>query len=314
MEKYINEYRDALELEGKSDKTIRSYTDTVNNLMNFLEDNNSNFKIEDIKLQYITAFLLYIKKNCGRNGKDATPTTLNSRLAGIKSYLKFLYKNDIITKDIAKYLVKYEDNRKKDLKVLTDEEINCLKNAVNHPKIYTKNIEFQKSRDELIIYLFLNQALRDEEARELKLDCMDFNSQLLHVRKAKRNQTRKIFIDDKGIELFKNYLVERANISDIIIDVDYLLLTCTGKKIYDDSSMRFIIKKLLRFSDIPSNRCDEISQHTLRHTMITMSYRKGIRVDYISKHVGHSNTATTERFYIHENEQDIKNRGITLEY
>lgn len=312
---YIESFVKKLELDNKSKKTIRYYIDDARQFEKYIIDKNNKNSIDykNLTLGDIEDFLYNIKKYGGRNNAAASIETINRKIASLKKYIGFLYMRDIIEKDISKSIEKVRTREKKQINTLTLEEIKLLKQAPNKSNLYHKEIEFQRSRDNLILYLFLNTGLRDEELRSLTIDNIDFNTCILDIKKAKMNQTRAFYIDEEGIKLFKEYIYYRS-IKNNIKDNESLFVSIRGCKLNHTSCTRSILKKLLEVSGIDKDRIDCISQHKLRHTFATMSFRSGNTLNNISRQLGHKTEATTRNIYIHESPEDIVDRRISLNY
>lgn len=151
--------------------------------------------------------------------------------------------------------------------------------------------------------LLLNTGLRRGELLALQWKDIDFNKKQLYVNKAvvaqyehnsvtevlekpkTKNSVRTIPLNNKAIdalmhlkELNKNskWVVSTKNKQNISLDVFSSLL-----------------QKLQRKNNLPL-----FGAHVLRHTFATRLYEKGVRIDIISKLLGHSSTRSTYR-YVH---------------
>lgn len=311
----IESFKKKLRIDEKNDKTIRAYIDDIKQFERYIKEKRSIESIDykDITLFDIEDFLYYIKEHGGRNNSNASVQTQNRKIMSLRKFYNFLYSRDIIEKNIMKSIEKIKDKEEKKISTLTLEEIKLLKQAPYNSAAYQKETEFQKARDNLILYLFLNAGLRDEELRELKEENIDLANKIVNVEKAKMNQSRSFYIDDEGTRLVKEYLYQKS-IKKNIKDKEYLFISIKGNRLKYTSSTRDILKRLLEVSGIDHERINCISQHKLRHTFATMSLRNGNVLENISTQLGHSSVNTTRRFYIHESPQDIKGRKISLNY
>lgn len=311
----IESFEKKLRIDEKNDKTIRAYIDDIKQFERYIKEKKSieNINYKDITLFDIEDFLYYIKEHGGRNYFNASVQTQNRKIMSLRKFYSFLYSRDVIEKNIMKSIEKIKDKEERKISTLTLEEIKLLKQAPYNSAAYQKEIEFQKARDNLILYLFLNAGLRDEELRELKEGNIDLVNKIVNVEKAKMNQSRSFYIDDEGTRLVKEYLYQKS-IKKNIKDKEYLFVSIKGNRLKYTSSTRDILKRLLEVSGIDQDRINCISQHKLRHTFATMSLRNGNILENISTQLGHSSVNTTRRFYIHESPQDIKGRKISLNY
>lgn len=312
---YIEGFKRKLELDNKDHKTIKVYCEDILQFEKHIsrKKNIKDIDYKKVTLEDIEDYLYDVKQVGGRNGSGASINTLNRKIASLKRFYKFLRNRDYVEKNIMESVEKINDRNKKKIETLTLAEIKALKQAPYKAGVYFKEIEFQKTRDNLMLYLFLNTGLRDMELRNLEVKDIDLEKRILSVNKAKMHQTRKFFIDDEGIKLFKEYLYEHS-IKKNLKDHNILMVSIAGRRMNYGSSTRDILKRLLSESGIDSFRIDSISQHILRHTFATMSLRYGNNMSDISQQLGHRSEATTRNFYIHEGDRDIENRRITVGY
>ena len=53
--------------------------------------------------------------------------------------------------------------------------------------------------------------------------------------------------------------------------------------------------------------------HDARHTAATLMYSQGVRIETISRALGHSNSAITSRLYVHSAEGPLKSAADALQ-
>lgn len=305
--------------EKKSSHTITAYSIDIKQFIKYFTEKKNISEDEVftlVKKFEIDDYFLELRESGGKNNSRCKDTTYNRKIVSIKEIYKFLYDRDLIDSNNAKHLetvtIKKSDMTKEIKKSLTLNEIKELKLAAENLENYKQEPGFQSSRDQLMLHIFLNVGLRNEELRELKLNDLDLKNGIIHVNKAKMGSTRSIALSDEGIRLLKNYLKERNNKKN---DCGHLFLSMRNKRITRNESVMSILKKLLSHTSIAEDRVNEITVHKLRHTFATQSVRAGVDPNRVSKQLGHKSLNTTFNFYVHNNTiEDIKDNRIECLY
>lgn len=173
-------------------------------------------------------------------------------------------------------------------------------------------LETENMQYKTMIKLLLYTGFRRGELCGLEWDDIDFNNCVIHVRRSSNYVPDKgIFVDETknltsircikvpaiAFEMLKDYrrwqIEERLKIGDQWQDHNRLFTTWNGKPIHPDTITgwfhNFIIK-----TDLPY-----ITVHSLRHTNATLQIAGGVPLSTISDRLGHADTATTGRIYVH---------------
>lgn len=173
-------------------------------------------------------------------------------------------------------------------------------------------LETENMQYKTMIKLLLYTGFRRGELCGLEWDDIDFNNCVIHVRRSSNYVPDKgIFVDETknatsircikvptiAFEMLQDYrrwqIEERLKVGDQWQDNNRLFTTWNGKPIHPDSITgwfhNFIIK-----TDLPY-----ITVHSLRHTNATLQIAGGVPLSTISDRLGHADTATTGRIYVH---------------
>ena len=244
--------------------------------------------IEEIKLRkysYQTGkAYIYSVKEFLKSGKPARDFLLehtnksNSTMRGTYFALKFFYENVLNEKFNEKIPL-----AKSSLKlpvVLSREEISKMLDAIKNPK--------HKIALELLYYA----GLRLSEVINITWRDVDFDRDVIHVKKAKGQKERIVFFHKKLKEILKNHDCN---------DRSSILISERGNK-YDKRTIQEIVKN----TAVKAGINKKITPHSLRHSFATHLLEAGADIRYIQKLLGHKNMQTTQ-IYTHVANKNIRN-------
>lgn len=287
----IRNFLEYIEIEkGRSLKTIDNYSRYLNYFEKYLQ--NKGIKdIKDIKRQDIRDFRMFLnrKKTSGFDKSQdeyICKKTQNYYLISIRSFLKFLQKNEITavspeTIDLAKIPERH-------ISFMTDSELNALLNA---PKLKINSENNEKNRDIAIIELLFSTGLRVSELCSLSAD-LDLTQNEISVR-GKGSKVRVVFITDDAMLAVKNYKSKFLEGKKIISDKLFPVTPRTIER---------IVKKYAIIAGISK----KITPHILRHSFATNLLQNGADIRSVQAMLGHSNISTTQ-IYTHVTDSHLKN-------
>lgn len=197
-----------------------------------------------------------------------------STVRGVYFALKFFYENVLNEKFDGKIPL-----AKKSLKipiVLNKNEILKMIDLIENPK------------HKLILSMLYYAGLRLNEVINIKFEDIDFDRKLIHVKVAKGEKERVIFLHDKIVNLLN------------LKSGGLILMSERGKK-YDGRSIQQVVKNAAKKARINK----KVSPNTLRHSFATHLLEAGADIRYIQQLLGHKNLQTTQ-IYTHVANRDIK--------
>ena len=198
-------------------------------------------------------------------------------MRGVYFALKFFYENVLNEK--------FDESlplAKKDLKlpvVLSRGEISKVIEV-------TTNIKHK-----LVLMCLYYAGLRLDEVRNLKWQDIDFDRDIVHVKTAKGEKERVVFLHSKLKEMLKIYGVNKQGL---------VFMSQMGRK-YNKRTIQQIVKNAARKAGIKK----KVTPHTLRHTFATHLLEAGADIRYIQQLLGHKSLRTTQ-IYTHVAGKDIK--------
>lgn len=205
-------------------------------------------------------------------------TKSKSTMRGTYFALKFFYENVLNTQFDEKIPL-----ARKSLKlplVLSKEEINKMMGSMHNLK------------HRLVVMFLYYAGLRLGEARNIRWQDIDFDRELIHLKTAKGDKERVIFLHKKLIDMLKMYGINKDGI---------IFISERGEK-YNKRTIQQIVKNSAKKAGIKKN----VTPHTLRHSFATHLLEAGADIRYIQQLLGHKDLKTTQ-IYTHVANKDIKN-------
>ncbi|MCF6364931.1 MAG: site-specific integrase [Bacteroidales bacterium] len=276
---YFSEYIDTLEKSGKFSYYKKSKT-VFTKLSEYVGDKKITFN--ELTVTFLKRYERYLSENLGNS-----INTIHSNMKVIRKVI-----NDAINEDILpyekspfhKYKLKLEKTTKE---FLTEDEIRRFEELQ-----LEKNSMRNHHRN---IYVFATYAggLRISDIFQLRWSDYDGERILMTTKKTK--STVSIKLPNKAKEIIKKYKTEDAEKEHYIFpflknDIEYsesaLFRAISSHTAYTNTDL----KKIAKLAGIDKN----IHFHTSRHTFATRALKKGMRIEYVSRLLGHSSIKTTQ--------------------
>ena len=272
----VSEFLNYIRNKNYSLNTIISY---INDLYYFHEFVKMDF--DKVKYDDIRDYLEYL------NLKKEKSTSVSRKISSLKSFYKFLYKNDYMDKkDYPLVKVTYPKKEKKLPKFLY---YNDLLEIINESSKDKDGV-----RDRLIIEMLYATGVRVSELVNIKLNDIDFNNKRIIVC-GKGNKERIVYYGDYAEEVLNKYLKTHVRKNN-----NYLFLNSKGEQI-TDGGIRYIIDNIMKKLSIKTH----VTPHVLRHTFATDMLNNGCDIKVDQELLGHSSLKATE-IYTHVTNEHLK--------
>jgi len=248
-----------------SPKTVKSYLHYNRELVKFAGKSSKEINESDIK-----DYLFHLVEK-----KDAAASTLNTSVNALNFYYGRILKKDFV------YEIKRPKKDKKLPVVLSQEEVTLILSSV--PNIKHK----------AILMLIYSAGLRVGEVVKLKVEDIDSDRKLIHIKGAKGRKDRYTILSDVALAVLKQYM-ERYKLLKWLFPGQALekrISTRTVQTIFKQAKEKAEIKK-------------DISVHCLRHCFATHLLESGIDLRYIQELLGHQSSKTTE-IYTHVSNKNL---------
>lgn len=274
--KVLDDYQKYLEIGGSSSNTIKSYMNSVNDLMSYLGDTDYN----EVTVQILEKYIKDL---------DLSDRSKNQTIYAIRNFWKFLHREGYVNTDVAR-LIRCLKVYNKPAEYLSREEVEiCLD--------YLDGQSDNKSIVKKTIFLTLiYTGLRRSELLALRIEDIKENVIIIE---GKGKKVRKIPIADKLKEVLNNHIGRRKQ--GLVFKSPR-----SNRKGLSASTLLNYIKEI---GDEALGR--DISVHTLRHTTATMLYENGADLHSIANVLGHESIATTQ-IYAHISRDRKQNMMNTI--
>lgn len=272
----VSEFLNYIRNKNYSLNTIISY---INDLYYFHEFVKMDF--DKVKYDDVRDYLEYL------NLKKEKSTSVSRKISSLKSFYKFLYKNEYMDKkDYPLVKVTYPKKEKKLPKFLY---YNDLLEIINESSKDKDGV-----RDRLIIEMLYATGVRVSELVNIKLSDIDFNNKRIIVC-GKGNKERIVYYGDYAEEVLNKYLKTHVRKNN-----NYLFLNSKGEQI-TDGGIRYIIDNIMKKLSIKTH----VTPHVLRHTFATDMLNNGCDIKVVQELLGHSSLKATE-IYTHVTNEHLK--------
>ncbi|AKM79153.1 MAG: Tyrosine recombinase XerC [Candidatus Beckwithbacteria bacterium GW2011_GWB1_47_15] len=274
--------------------TRRNYRHYLTRFIKFMVKRYPSFKIEQLTLGQVGDYRLFLAKLTTKDGLTLSRVTQSYHIIGLRSFLKYLIKRDVVT--LAPEKIELPKTESHSLKFLDEEQVERL---LASPSVST----LSGLRDKAILETLFSTGLRVSEMVRLNREEINLKRREFGV-VGKGGRPRVVFLSNQAADWLKKYLNKRED------DWEPLFVRLSGKA--DETSqgnkMRLTVRSVQRIVKKYANRARlpvKITPHGLRHSYATDLLRGGADIRAVQEMLGHKNIATTQ-IYTHVTDRQLK--------
>ena len=275
---------------GRSPETVESYRDSLttfkNYVVNVLEKSIASFQFSECTKDLIYSYREYLLSN------GSKPSTVNVRVAAIRSYLNYASDIDISIQSVALSIGQILPCKavKEEKVILSEEALAALFSAPPNTKTGL--------RDRTILILLYDTAVRISELLNIRICDIAIDTKYPSIFiTGKGNKERTIQLTEKAKEHLKEYLrIYHKNSSP-----EMHLFSTTIKGTTDRMSVGNVQRIIKKYANAVARQGIALPKsvhcHMFRRTRATNLYQDGVAIELFSTVLGHARTDTTKSYY-----------------
>lgn len=291
----VQQFLEYLEIERNcSSLTIRNYKHYLDRFLSFISPTPEKLSPKNIDLEKVRKYRLFLSRYSDDKGKTLSRKTQAYHVVALRSFLRWLVKNDYQTLTPEKIDLPKQEGHS--LKFLNAEQIERL---LSQPEI-SKPMGL---RDKVILEILFSTGLRVSELVKLNRDQINLNRREFGVI-GKGGRSRVVFLSERAVEWLKRYLNSRDDQwKPLFIRLSGSMdPTTSGEKMrLTARTIQRIVVKYTKKARLPV----KITPHGLRHSFATDLLMAGADIRSVQELLGHKNIQTTQ-VYTHITDKQLR--------
>ncbi len=271
----------------RSTNTISTYQDGLTVFRRYVTDTKKvsirKFKFSECTHDFLLNFMAFLKST------GCSESTCNNRLAAIRAYLWYVADGDISMQPFALGASKVPFLRepKKIKEIINENDFAALLSApANNTRLGI--------RDQALMILLYDSAIRVNELLELKTNSLNFEASIPYIRvHGKGDKERIVAITDKTVAHLKKYLRLFHEKIELERPLFYTIIKGVLAPMSTGNVERLIKKYAEKIRPEHPTLPKKVHPHMFRRTRATKLYQNGVELELVSRILGHASTQTT---------------------
>lgn len=298
-------FRQWLDIVGYAGTTVYNLPNMLREFFHWLEQRGIK-EVKQITTEHIKHYYQYTKQRANaRFDGGLSPAAINNQRRTLHLFMDYLRQTGRY--DIPYINIQSLKDRKEKLNTLTPDEIKQLYEAT-HTGDGSPWDQETGARDRAILSICYGCGLRRNEARYLDIDDVNLEKGIVHVKKGKGNKERLVPINQSNIKYLEDY---KYNARPVLLrgtNTEAFFVSMRSQRI-NDQTMNLRIRLLVQKTKNPVIIEKDPSLHTLRHSVATHLLSNGMKLEQISKFLGHSSLESTQIYTHLMEEENGKDHG-----
>ena len=287
MEELIKEFKKKMYLEGKSQKTIEVYGNSVKEFFKWFYDSYGNIEYKKLYRENILEYKSYLKniKKSAHSGNNLCPKSINSKLSALICFNELIEPDNIVV--TKRDLIKIQAEMVSPTSI-TKKEIEEFR------QIVLQSEGCAAKRNYAIVTILAYAGLRITECLNLRKSDICLESSELKVTNGKGEKARIVIINSKIVSAVREYQKTEH------VDSEWLFHNSRGERL-NQTTINRVFK-------LCCPKGYNITPHTLRHFYAINAVSSGIfTIPEIANQMGHSSIKTTMK-YMNPNLDEIRRK------
>lgn len=278
----LDMFKMSLMAKKRSEGTIEQYTKAVKHCLSYIGKPEADIRLCDLEAWQASM-------------SGLSSATIAQRTFAVKEYFKFLYRNELIEKNVAENL-EAPTIKNREQSALTGEQVRAMIDAAS------------SLRNKAIITTLAQTGLRIHELLNITLEQYKSRVNNVLVIRGKGDKDRLVGLSEETTALIDAYIqLERKR------GCEYLFVGNRGNQM-EGKNTSMMLKTCAKKAGIENWEDLHISNHTMRRTFATMMSEADVPVEVISKAMGHASPAITIQRYIKRTEQRAVNAMVNVNF
>lgn len=284
MDTLVQAFLIARQADGCTPKTLRHYRISLKNLSEWLSAEGLPRDPHEWDTTLLRQFVLHLQDKKTPSGKPLSGYSVTTYVQAVKTFVKWLYDEDLIDNDIGARLKKPRPPQTQKQPYSDDELRRFL--AVSKPS----------PRDHAIISILIDCGLRANEVCQLTKEDVNFDQFLIIVRQGKGRKTRVVPMSPLAARAIMKHIAKNEPV--------HFLFATRDHETFTPNSLLQLVRRLGAKAEVPNP-----TVHRFRHSFALAWVRSGSDILTLSKVLGHSDPNTT-RMYVFLATEDLQRTHI----
>jgi integrase/recombinase XerD len=282
---YIEDFTHWLMEQGKGQRTIEEYRAALRELIKWYDGSNVNpFHPENVTAYDLHKWIEYMQ-----TVQKLAPSTINKRIAAIKTYWNFLVQTERVK------LNPTQPIRVKRVSALwqTPRWLSRKEQAMFLHQVRKEKNPWKRARDLAMMQMMLQAGLRISEVSALDLEDVDRIRKTVIVRSGKGGKSRIALMNPDLVKAMEEWIAERGEApGPLFLSERNTRITRQG--------VHHLVRKYLDDAGL-----HHATAHSLRHSFCRNLIDAGQPLQVVAQLAGHESLETTRR-YITPSENDLR--------
>jgi len=306
--KHLEDFLSYLEVEkNRNANTIDNYRFYLTRFFDWVSQSQkikAFISPQNINLPLIRSYRIYLNRLKTSYGGALKKNTQNYHLIAIRSFLKFLAKQDV--KSLAPEKIELAKMPDREVSFLDGDDLSHFLDAP--VKNIGENPKLGDLRDKAILEMLFSTGLRVSELSKLRRTDINLkrkkNGVIEFTVRGKGKKVRIVFLSERAAFWVSEYLKRRVDVSPwMFVRMDKAAASSINR---DDEPMTpRSIQRLVEKYTILAGITKQVTPHTLRHTFATDLLSNDADIRSVQTMLGHSSITTTQ-VYTHITDSHLR--------